>query len=437
MRAAKWHHMIWLGLLTGAILACNAIGNAATVIAPTTAGPTATSAAEEPPTGTVSPPTEVPPTAAPLEGTPIAHMAAGQAIDIGYIHMLDANQGWGIGGVAQAQDHVFRTQDSGQTWSDVTPPEPVPSDGSALAALGFFADASHAWVIFSAAQIGPVPDQARVWSSADGGASWTYGAVDTSAASAEFFGPLYMDFPDSQHGWLLVGVGAGMNHAYVVLYSTQDAGKTWTAIVAPGSDVDIQSFSKTGMVFVDAQTGWLTRDAQGVDMSPHIFITQDGGVSWTRIDLPAPAGASGYFDNNACGTYSPLPLASKSVLVLLQCVDASTFKVEHDYLYSTADAGQTWQAMALPSNFEAASSGDGALFFPSAQSGLVLGRVIYRTDDGGKTWSKGKQVNWDGQFSFVDMNTGWAVARNAGQIALVKTADGGKTWTEVHPVVGQ
>ena len=44
-------------------------------------------------------------------------------------------------------------------------------------------------------------------------------------------------------------------------------------------------------------------------------------------------------------------------------------------------------------------------------------------------------MNWDGQFSFVDLNTGWAVATNAGQIALVRTVDGGGTWQEVRPVV--
>jgi photosystem II stability/assembly factor-like uncharacterized protein len=75
------------------------------------------------------------------------------------------------------------------------------------------------------------------------------------------------------------------------------------------------------------------------------------------------------------------------------------------------------------------------LFFTDALTGLALGRWIYLTQDGGKTWSTVKQVNWDGQFNFLTFNTGWAVARNAGQIALVNTVDGGRSWQEIKPVV--
>jgi photosystem II stability/assembly factor-like uncharacterized protein len=75
------------------------------------------------------------------------------------------------------------------------------------------------------------------------------------------------------------------------------------------------------------------------------------------------------------------------------------------------------------------------LYFTNAQTGLALGRVIYRTDNGGNSWSLSKLVDWDGQFSFLDLNTGWAVASNAGQIALVQTVDGGRTWQKVRPVV--
>jgi photosystem II stability/assembly factor-like uncharacterized protein len=123
------------------------------------------------------------------------------------------------------------------------------------------------------------------------------------------------------------------------------------------------------------------------------------------------------------------------VLSALKCLDSATYKVEHDFLYSTGDGGQTWQSVPLPSAFRVSDPPDGGLFFASRQSGLALGRWIYRTGDGGRIWSTGKNVNWDGQFSFVDLNTGWAVATNAGQIALVRTADGGRTWKEVRPVI--
>ncbi len=436
MRADKLHRIVWFGLLASVILSCNVLENIATPIPPTGVQPSVTSSATAASTtATVNSTTQtpVPPTA--IQGPVIAHLSEGQAIDVGYIHMVDTNQGWGIGGLAQARDHVFRTQTGGLTWRDITPPEPAPAAGTAIDALGFFADSSHGWVVYYPADPASFPSAVRVWFTADGGASWMYGVIDTSGVPAEFFTPLYLYFSGSQNGWLLVGVGAGMNHAYVVLYSTRDGGKTWTDILDPSTGLNIQSFSKTGMVFVNAQTGWLTRDAQGVDSTPHIFNTQDGGISWTRIDLPPPAGTNGWFDNNSCGTYSPVAFSAQSVFVSMMCLDNATFKVEQDFLYSTSDGGQTWQSFPLPSGFKVADPPAGGLFFTDMQNGLALGRWIYRTDNGGKTWSTVKQVNWDGQFSFVDINTGWAVASNAGQLALVRTVDGGGTWKEIQPVV--
>jgi len=120
----------------------------------------------------------------------------------------------------------------------------------------------------------------------------------------------------------------------------------------------------------------------------------------------------------------------------MKCVDNATYKVESDYLYSTDDTGKSWHSATMPSGFKIPDIPAGGLFFTNATSGLALSRWIYRTDDGGNSWSAGKQVNWDGQFSFVDLNTGWAVARNGGEIALVKTLDGGGTWQVIQPRIG-
>ena len=86
--------------------------------------------------------------------------------------------------------------------------------------------------------------------------------------------------------------------------------------------------------------------------------------------------------------------------------------------------------------------------------GFALGRDFYRTDDGGRTWTKvstvpwdgqysfmdeqyGWTVPWDGQYSFVGEQYGWAVARSGDESALFRSSDGGRTWEQLEPAVGE
>jgi len=86
--------------------------------------------------------------------------------------------------------------------------------------------------------------------------------------------------------------------------------------------------------------------------------------------------------------------------------------------------------VALPKKVNGAKT---TLIFFDGQIGFLLGRDMYETRDGGETWDLIKTVNWDGQFSFVDEQNGWAIAKNKGEIALVRTEDGGRTWSQLEP----
>jgi photosystem II stability/assembly factor-like uncharacterized protein len=190
---------------------------------------------------------------------------------------------------------------------------------------------------------------------------------------------------------------------------------------------------------VDAQAGWLTRDGQGVDSIPHVFLTLDGGVTWERIDLPAPAQMPGFYDHWVCGTYSPNAFSPQAIILAMKCLDMETYKIEKDYVYSTTDGGGTWMTSPLPADY---ALGQGVLFL-DPQNGLALGHKVYRTNDSDKNWSLlSALLTWDGQFSFVNPDLGWAVARDpdTGKIALVKTrSSSGKwdgKWDILSPVVG-
>jgi len=365
-----------------------------------------------------------------LPGPGITHVPAGQAISIMNIHMLDPYSGWGIGGLNQAPQHVFRTQDGGVTWRDVTPPQPAPAAGDLAIAIGDFRDASTAWVIYGT-DMAPPPAYLYLWYTHDGGATWHYSAIDTSISS-EYFNPWFIDFADAMHGWLLVYLGAGMSHNYVALFGTTDGGLTWSTLVTPQDSNDIQSCPKTGMVFSDAQNGWLARECNGLYPAPHILRTTDGGVTWTNIEPPAPADAPNLFSDYVCDIASPNPFSASSVIIAMKCLSLSDYLTQKNYIYSTTDGGATWSSYPFPADYSLGES----LYFFDPLNGFAFGRKIYRTSNGGQTWTFVQEVFWSGQFSFVNADQGWAsVINDSNEKALVETGNGGVRWDMLNPIV--
>jgi photosystem II stability/assembly factor-like uncharacterized protein len=343
--------------------------------------------------------------------------------------MIDANTGWALGGPQGAGNHVLRTADGGVTWADVTPPQPVLTDPTLTqSATAFFMDASLGWVAFYAGPL-TVSSPAYVWSTRDGGASWQAAGLNEPALGAEYYLPSNLFFVDAKVGWMLAHVGAGMNHDYVVLLGTTDGGASWFTMIEPqGNDGGIQSCSKSQLAFATDQAGWLAVDCHGVAPTPYIFKTSDGGSTWMGVDLPEPEDAPGLFQKSYCGVMSEDMFSATAGAVLVVCTayEDTTPKVK-SYLYFTSDAGGNWQARAIPA---------GAMAFLDPQTVFALGRDISKSVDGGINWSPVKSVDWDGQFSFVDANLVWAVARNGDQLALVKSSNGGQTWQEIKPRIG-
>jgi photosystem II stability/assembly factor-like uncharacterized protein len=270
-----------------------------------------------------------------------------------------------------------------------------------------------------------------IWRTLDSGKSWQASQpLDLSTISENYL-PSDLPFTDEQNGWMLAHVGAGMNHDYVVLFHTSDGGQTWAKLIDPtDNDGGIQSCHKTGLLFLDAQHGWLTGDCGGVAAGVLLYRTADGGSTWTSVDLPAPASDTTLFNDEshvACGSYDPQfsDLQNGKLVVKCYYYDQDPAKTE-TFLYSTHDGGNTWSSISYPG---------GTLTMLDSTNGWALARTIYQTTDGGTNWVKLSAVNWDAQFSFVSAQLGWAVARAGDQIALVTTTNGGKKWAEIHPLV--
>jgi len=384
--------------------------------------------------GTAGPPE--PPTSSPVppSGARIPHLSPGQNFTVTFIKMLDASQGWAIGGLGGKSDHVFHSADGGLTWKDLTPPQPASSDPQMpLKATGFFMDNQKAWVAFYADAFGarPTPPQDYIWYTTDGGASWQYSALtDPALYVNEAYVPSDLFFVDAQHGWMMAHLGAGMNHDYYALLATTDGGVTWNALLTPENDnSQTQGGSKSGLAFITPLNGWMTINYHGVVAIPYYFKTHDGGTTWESVDLPAPPSLPHLFDQNQgyCDTNAPTFFTITNVDLLVDCTQyTNNASLRKSFIYESSDAGTTWKVYDYPG---------GPLDFVNMTTAYALGRSIQRSSDAGHTWVAVKTVNWDGQFSFVDANTAWAVATDNGQLALVKTTNGCVNWQEIKPKV--
>ncbi len=363
------------------------------------------------------------------------HFNAGEKLALDFIHMVSFDEGWALQG-----PYVLVTEDGGSTWREVTPPEPLP-EGILAQAYAAFANESTAWVVYGfdtldstdpAYAYFQIPAQASVWVTYDGGERWT----PSPPLMHEIYGDstwAELTAVDDITAWMMIRgvyVGAG-THYIAQLFRTED-GITWEPL-----DADV-GVDYTGMVFANRDTGWLTWQTVGAYAAapPEYAVTSDSGFNWEMRELPAPDDSPNLFEQyEYCEPYQPNLLSASEVKLLVACFDYDDPPRSFiSYLYSSDDGGDLWQMVALPKKVNGART---TLIFFDSQTGLLLGRDMVETRDGGETWDLIKTVNWDGQFSFVDELNGWAIARNEGDIALVQTEDGGRTWSQLDPVVAR
>lgn len=114
--------------------------------------------------------------------------------------------------------------------------------------------------------------------------------------------------------------------------------------------------------------------------------------------------------------------------------------------YRTSDGGDTWQSSPLgePDLINTASAFAPAFIdFLNASTGWVVAKTgsgtnfsvgsLFRTDDGGVTWTKLSIPTGDPVY-FTDANNGWAAGGVPFHSKLYVTRDGGATWQDVSDI---
>jgi len=213
-----------------------------------------------------------------------------------------------------------------------------------------------------------------------------------------------------------------------MILKTTTGGKTWNTQTVAGNPY------LNSACFVDSLRGWVVGD------NGTIFATTNGGGSWnTQVSgvthslysvkfLDASSGwiASGQGTvlktANGGVTWGASSTGTTSELFSIFPVDASVvWAVENYGLYKSTDGGVTWSKKYSP------SSARDVRFVNSQRGWLLETRGISRTSDGGTSWtwvSSGTDSDLNA-FWFLDSLRGWAVGSNG---VMVYTADGGLTW---------
>ena len=165
--------------------------------------------------------------------------------------------------------------------------------------------------------------------------------------------------------------------------------------------------------------------------SVYLFQTQDGGTSWTQVDVPLPFG----FDQAMTMALPPLFFGQDGVLPLILNQPDLTSLIS----YASHDGGQTWSSVGH------ATTQPGRYSFADAAHGWVWdgNDAIHMTSDGGQTWQAlTPNLTLSGtlnQIQFVpsgsDSYTGWALTSLDEQdhASLYTTVDNGVTWMPLIP----
>jgi photosystem II stability/assembly factor-like uncharacterized protein len=312
---------------------------------------------------------------------------------------------------------ILATTDGGRTWREVYPtgsPPPV-ADISFVSLIEGFG-------------LGVPGDARAITRTVDGGQSWAViGDLPhdpaASASGGIAGGPQLLSFADAMHGWAVSPRGD--------LFATIDGGRTFRPLAVPPGTPFVNS-----VAFADPTHGCvLTTDPQ---TSSNTFLkTSDGGLTWTVLssDQQLSACARGAFGARvAAAGQAAVNLPGGAGLYF--AADNTAWGVVQDGLARTTDGGATWIVIDWPAPTDPQASPPGPVdaSFVDAQTGWMLADdgLIYRTQDGGESWSS--LPEWEVDALTVDRPTVTitpSTGLHNGQTVEVRVTGfvvGGKVW---------
>lgn len=342
------------------------------------------------------------------------------------MNFLSATTGWVVrAGNSRTQKQPLRllvTQDGSRSWTKQKLP------GQYAAGLGL-SSADSGWALVydgSKKTSGTVAySRARLLHTADGGKSWQ---TQWSRAGT------YTDsFPPQNNV-----VVTGNKSAYAIvgnqLLMTRD-GRTWS-----GSVRNQPGFVPEHLSFSDAQNGWAagtmpSRTGAVDDNVVAVLHTADGGRSWNRQLAAGPTDE----DNSDSSSLRSAAIDFADAKNGFMLTDDISMMAGD--LYRTTDGGHTWTKVYAKLRSHRPTlvglsfiDGKKGWIYASPGAGPIDGGLMI-TRDGGKSFASEPDAGYDLSFAeYFASGNGYAVGRTAnGQDYLSRTRDGGDTWKVVYP----
>ncbi len=262
----------------------------------------------------------------------------------------------------------------------------------------------------------------------DGGVTW-YNVTPPTVTETGYSVNLFA--LDTDHVWMQKPDFSNYPNSGF-LNRTSDGGMTWTTITVP--------FSGSMLAFLDESNGWALADlgAGAGSNAVAVFQTADGGTNWIRTYVNDP---------NSADAGDSLPLGGiKSDLIPLNMqtawVSGVTYASGSVYLYRTDDGGYTWTPVSLPlpigaENAQVSIEKD-QMKFVSASDGFLAVRVVgdttqtavYVTHDTGAAWTLTPTlIPGSGAADFLSAEE--MVMYNGNQFYVTK--DAARTWSIIPP----
>jgi Secretion system C-terminal sorting domain len=267
----------------------------------------------------------------------------------------------------------------------------------------------------------PAPNVQEYSKSADGGNTWTAGAINIGAANAaQIIGsiePINATTAFVASANSAGGPGGGV-------WITTNGGSTWTKQTTALFN-EAASFADF-VTFFSPTEGVALGDSVSSN-ALEIYRTTNGGVNWTRvpasnIPVASPAGEGCY------------------TRIYKRLGDSIWAGSNSGRLYRTNDRGVTWSVAQTPLTDFGSAASNGAFAFRDATHGLLLtsGGECYETSDAGATWSAviaNSGSPRDGDVCWVPGTPNMYVCAGSdadGIFGSSYTIDGGLNWVDIN-----